>query len=333
MSSVSQLATEVGGSISANQAIKQQQKFNSTESQKAREWNLNADNTRYQRTVADMQAAGVNPALAMDGGVSTQATSNATAQSESGVNAMISLINAQSDLKFKQKQLQVEKELKEKELAIAQQNANTNANVGGASARKQNTEADILEIDREYRRIEKELSIKASELQNQVTEKSLHEIDVRIENIEANTALLVKQAATEEQKAQYLVSQSHLADAHARQILALLPFQMLLTEAQADNQRSAASLAFVEAAMKQGLLDQGYIEGMIKAQNADISVKEVQAALDQFNLSGKEGTRWNEEGGFWRSTPSKVMNFLMQTSATIGAIVGNLTSGIKLLGN
>ena len=53
-------------------------KLSAQEAQKARDWNLQMDNTKYQRQVADMQSAGINPALAMNGGVSTQATSNAT---------------------------------------------------------------------------------------------------------------------------------------------------------------------------------------------------------------------------------------------------------------
>lgn len=49
------------------------------EAQKARDWNLEMDNSKYQRQVTDMQKAGINPALAMNGGVTTQATSNAMA--------------------------------------------------------------------------------------------------------------------------------------------------------------------------------------------------------------------------------------------------------------
>lgn len=52
--------------------------LNAQEAQKARDWNLEMDNTKYQRQVTDMQKAGINPALAMNGGVTTQATSNAT---------------------------------------------------------------------------------------------------------------------------------------------------------------------------------------------------------------------------------------------------------------
>lgn len=57
--------------------------LNAQEAQKARDWNLEMDNTKYQRQVTDMQKAGINPALAMNGGVSTQATSNAMANASS----------------------------------------------------------------------------------------------------------------------------------------------------------------------------------------------------------------------------------------------------------
>ena len=60
-----------------------QNKFNSDQAQIARNWNQQMDNTKYQRQVVDMKAAGVNPALAMNGGVTTQATSNAVAQGAS----------------------------------------------------------------------------------------------------------------------------------------------------------------------------------------------------------------------------------------------------------
>ncbi|WP_141222714.1 hypothetical protein, partial [Klebsiella pneumoniae] len=51
-SAIANMATSIGGAISANNQIKQQQKFNAAEAQKARDWNLEMDNTKYQRTVA-----------------------------------------------------------------------------------------------------------------------------------------------------------------------------------------------------------------------------------------------------------------------------------------
>ena len=63
------------------------------EAQKARDWNLQMDNTKYQRQVTDMQNAGINPALAMSGGVSTQATSNATASASTQQAPMMSVVD------------------------------------------------------------------------------------------------------------------------------------------------------------------------------------------------------------------------------------------------
>ena len=96
--------------------------LNAQEAQKARDWNLQMDNTKYQRQVADMQSAGINPALAMNGGVSTQATSNATASASTQQAPMMSVVDfattaaalksakAEQDLKKSQSDLYKEEE-------------------------------------------------------------------------------------------------------------------------------------------------------------------------------------------------------------------------------
>ena len=74
-------------------AEKEAFKLSAQEAQKARDWNLQMDNTKYQRQVADMQSAGINPALAMSGGVSTQATSNAMANASTQQAPMMSVVD------------------------------------------------------------------------------------------------------------------------------------------------------------------------------------------------------------------------------------------------
>lgn len=63
-------------------AEKAANQFNADEAEKQRQWEAEMQNTAYQRQVADMRAAGINPALAMSGG-QPSTPSGASAQSVS----------------------------------------------------------------------------------------------------------------------------------------------------------------------------------------------------------------------------------------------------------
>lgn len=310
--SVANMATSIGGAIAADRQIKQQQKFNSSEAQKARDWNLEMDNTKYQRQVADMQAAGVNPALAMSGNISTQATSSAQAQSESGINAITQLAALSGQLRLQQQQLKQEKELKSRELDIKQQETD-------AKVKNTNMQTDLLEIEKEYKRKEKDLQIESYELQNNLTRKQAGEIDERIKNIKANTELLIQQAATEVDKQLLLASQAALADANAYEIISLLPFKQNLMEAQTKNQKAAAGLALVEKMWKKGLIDAGYLKNMISLQDADIDRKELDNAVMQFEAGMRNGTYF--DNSTWMG---KFSNFIAAGAAQAGKIIDML---------
>lgn len=99
LSGVADMATGLLGSwlhkITVNRSMsgaeREAFRLNAEEAQKARDWNLEMDSTKYQRQVVDMQKAGINPALAMNGGVSTQATSNVAAHASTSPSPMMSV--------------------------------------------------------------------------------------------------------------------------------------------------------------------------------------------------------------------------------------------------
>lgn len=74
-------------------AEKEANAFNAQEAQKQRDWEEQMSSTAYQRQAADMRAAGVNPALMMNGGssgASTPSGSSAASVSPSGVGMSMS---------------------------------------------------------------------------------------------------------------------------------------------------------------------------------------------------------------------------------------------------
>lgn len=311
-SAVANMATSVGGAIAANNQIKQQQQFNASEAQKARDWNLEMDNSKYQRTVADMQAAGVNPALAMDGHLSTNATSNAQAQSESGVNALTQLAALAGQMRLQTQQLKQEKELKSRELDIKQQEAD-------AKVKNTNAQTDLLEIEKEYKRKEKDLQMESYELSNNLTRKQANEIDERIKNIKASTDLLVAQASTETEKQLLLESQAALAGANAYEIMSLLPYKQNLMDAQTENQRAAAGLALIEKMWKKELIDGGFLKTMIKLQDSSLTEKELDNAVREFEAGMRNGTYF--DNSTWMG---KFSNWFVSGAAQAGKVIDML---------
>lgn len=254
-----------------------QNKFNAREAEKAREWNAEMDNTKYQRQVVDMKAAGVNPALAMSGGVTTQATSNATAQGVTppymNLANMANMVQALSqarlntaearnldtDTDMKAKQAAYYDTLKEKEAALI---------VG-------------IDIDNQYKDQFWQLNIKGKELENNMTDAEVSQIYQNIEKMKSEIRLNDAKTASEEERVKLMVTEELLNTTSAYRIKALVPFEQNYMSAQTEDARASAKLKTAQAAWQQGMIDEGAIEATVRKLNAEASEAEIKAIMDQ----------------------------------------------------
>ena len=243
--------------------------LNAQEAQKARDWNLQMDSTKYQRQVTDMQKAGINPALAMNGGVSTQATSNAMANASTQQSPMMSVVDL----------------------------ATTAANLKNLKAQRQNIEADTklkeanaeaISTENQYRDEFLKLRNEGQANANKLTTAQERETYKRIDKAEAEIAEINQRAKTEEEKQRNLAADTLLKEANARQIEALTPVLVKLREAETETQRAIAAQAFANAAYQQGLIKSGYIEALARKEGYNAQQAE-QIALSISADNAKRG--------------------------------------------
>lgn len=247
ISAVASLASRAINQNESDRVRREQNIFNQYEAQRAREWNQQMDSTKYQRTVADMRAAGVNPALAMQGGVTTQASSNATASAANVGPAQIDLSQV-AQLAMQSKQLQIQDKL------------------ANAEVRLKNADADLKEKDANVRDDYNNLMMKGMKISNDLNESQIDQIRANVGKIGEEVELIKKQAATEEERKLLTIAETSLrkamerkTDQEIKNMVALLPFQQALMSAQTDQAKANAAAQLVHAAYEQGLIDSGYI--------------------------------------------------------------------------
>lgn len=288
-------------------------KLNAQEAQKARDWNLEMDNTKYQRQVTDMQKAGINPALAMNGGVTTQATSNATGNA-STQQTPIMPIQDFATLALNLKNLE-------------SQNKNIEADT-----RKKNAEAESFEIENTYRDQFEQLKLQGQKNANALTEEQKKEVTKRIDKAIEEINVLKQQAKTEEEKQRNYAADTLLKKANAAQVEALTPVLVKLREAETQTQKAVAAQAFANAAYQQGLIDSGYIEALAEKAGYDAKQAE-QFALKLSADNAKRGYTDTMSNGKEYYTDG-FTKFCMTTLWTVGDLISNaLGVGVNFQGN
>lgn len=81
-------AVGVGGAVASGIGAKAARGWQRRERERAQDWNLELDNTKYQRGMTDMRKAGLNPILMSSGGMGAGSTgANTPGASAAGFNA------------------------------------------------------------------------------------------------------------------------------------------------------------------------------------------------------------------------------------------------------
>lgn len=306
ISAIASLASRAMNQNESDRVRREQNLFNKYEAVRAREWSEQMDSSKYQRTVADMQSAGVNPALAMQGGVSTQAASNSAASAANVAPAQIDLSSV-AQLAMQARQLDIQEK------------------VADAQSRKLNADAKLSEIDSNYRDTYNKLLTDGMDKSNSLTEANINAVRANIGKINEEVELLKKQAKTEEERALLTAAQTAVqnalknkTDQEIRNMVALLPFQQALMAAQTDSAKAQAAAAFAEAAYKNGLIDSGYIDAMVR--NSNVSADEAEARKISIQIQS------NLKTGNWfdnNSLSGKVANSLLAGMTGLGHVISN----------
>ena len=254
-----------------------QNKFNAREAQIAREWNRDMDSTKYQRTVTDMKAAGVNPALAMDGGVTTQAGSNATAQGATpaymNLSSMANMVQALSQARLNNaeaKNVDTDTEKKQRE-----------ADYYATLNDKEIELIESIRIDNKYKDEYWQLNIKGKKLANDMTDAEISQIHQNIEKMKSEIKLNEAKVNTEEEKVKLMITEEALNNANSYRIKQLVPFEQEYMSAQTEDAKASAKLKAAQAAWQEGLIDEGAIEATVRKLNAEASEAEIKAIMDE----------------------------------------------------
>lgn len=275
LSAVAAIASSASNRKFQKKTMREQNEFNSNEAQVTREWNLQMDNTKYQRQVADMQAAGVNPALAMNGGVTTQATSNATASSGSGIPGGLDLSSVMQ-MAVQMQQLKLQKKL-----------IDSQSNKNNAEAVKISEETSWIaglsqaQIDKMKADADKAFS------DIQVNQSEIEVNGHKINMYDAQTGLYNAEMSESEKRSQLFETQNAIAKLDKQKLEKLLPYVenyqksiIALNNAQTEEayQRAYSDYAsacnsFADASLKENIVDTDYYKklgGQIDASTGQI---------------------------------------------------------------
>lgn len=215
--------------------------FTASEAQKQRDWEEQMSNTAYQRQVADMRAAGINPALAMSGGsgASTPSGSSAASVAPSGPGLSMSDILQLVMLPLQKKLVKAQAQQARDQGEAALINAGANVRSAGAAEKNAGTNARnavAVEENARTQRMEAETNRMRAEIERSRVENVNSLNDEVKKRVAEQTALLKVQR---EQLPQQLEIAKKNADSDSKRAIAALQQAEAAVQNAATNDRLA----------------------------------------------------------------------------------------------
>lgn len=294
------------------------------------EYQERLSNTAYQRSVADMQRAGLNPAMMYGSGSAASSPSGASVSSPS--------LDFQSIISA----LTLPKQLEQMKASIELQRANAAAQ----HASKLNTDADTeikrkqaRSMDLDYKFAEDTYDARARGIEN-----AANLSDEQIKNARETRNLLLRQidteiqkAASEQERKMLYYWQTQVEKANEHQITALTPLIMEYQKAQTFAQRAAGSASLVHAAHEQKIIDSGQIEKEVQLLSEQVrkTINEAdRAAFDSLISEYQHALQTGHISDFMNKVNSMYGHDNYIPDAVFGALnmvtntIGNVFSGV-----
>lgn len=236
----------------------------------------------YEARVADMQRAGMNPALMMSGSAGSapaQAASPTSAAPNVTSDSMPNILSGFIGMMMQAKELSNRTKLNNAEVE------NVNADTANKSAitRKTNLESDILEIDRAYSNVRNQIYTAKglSEIQNNIKDLEVKDGIIKIQGTEI--ALNDKELLVKDANILVMQADASLKNIEAEKARSLLPYAVEyfkadialkestvnLNDSNAVKAHADALISFADAAIKNGLIKGDYIEKFLSKMDAD----------------------------------------------------------------
>ena len=298
--------------------------FNANEAQKQRDFEQQMSDTSFQRQVADLQSAGLNPALAMSsGGASTPSGSSASSVSPDSGSSLGEILQMLSFRKDYEK---------------------TQAEINNINADTANKDADTKNIQEHTNLLGPEFDLKVqslgieerkvyldevkTQITKDLTDAEIQKMTVEMRSLEQHIQESIQNVKESVSRVALNAANTALSRAEATQIYEILPYTKSLKDAQTQEAWKQSAWLGVQTAYQNGLIDAGYIDEMVRkvANEADIAgfnvtSAQVDAYLDKLHYALRTGQYVPETNAF-----AKVQNGILQGFSTFVDCFSPLTS-------